>query len=97
MKNGEPAEHKLVLPKDNEVIGRVTKATGAANFMVLCSDNYERLCTIPGRLKRVFWVKEGDIVLVKPWVVQTNERGDIIWRYSIMDRDELKKRGYNIP
>ena len=46
MKDEEPAEHKIVLPKGNEVIGRVTKAAGAANFMVLCSDNYERLCTI---------------------------------------------------
>ena len=28
--------------------------------------------------------KEGDTVIVRPWVVQTDERGDIIWRYSIM-------------
>lgn len=97
MKDEAPIVHKLVLPRGNELIGRVTKAAGASNFMVLCSDNNERLCTIPGRLKRNFWVKEGDIVLVKPWIVQSNERGDIIWRYSIMDRDELKKRGYNVP
>jgi translation initiation factor 1A len=97
MKEEEPVAHKLVLPRDNELIGRVTKATGASNFMVLCSDNNERLCTIPGRLKRLFWVKEGDIVLVKPWIVQSNERGDIIWRYSLMDKEELKKRGYNVP
>ncbi len=89
--------HTLMLPRDNEIIGIVTKASGATNFLVFCSDKKERICAIPGRLKRRFWIKENDIVLVKPWVVQGNERGDIIWRYSIMDKSTLKDKGYEIP
>ncbi len=85
------------LPKENEVIGTVTKSLGASNFLVACSDGNERVCTIPGRLKRKFWIKVGDTVLIKPWVVQSDKRGDIIWRYSIMDREKLKNKGYNIP
>ncbi len=73
------------------------RGLGASNFEVLCSDDKVRVCTIPGRLKRRFWIKEGDVVIVKPWVVQSDERGDIVWRYSIMDKDTLKSRGYKIP
>jgi len=96
-KKNNQTVHRLPYPRDNEVIGRVVKAAGASNFVVMCSDNNERMCMIPGRLKRNFWIKEGDVVLVKPWVVQGNERGDIIWRYSIMDKDLLKQKGYTVP
>ena len=96
-KPGANEPHILMLPKDNEIIGVVTKASGAAKFLVFCTDKKERTCSIPGRLKRRFWIKENDIVLVKPWVVQSDERGDIIWRYSIMDKTTLKSKGYEIP
>src|SRR5689334_6248113 len=85
------------MPRPDEVVGTVRRALGASKFEVLCSDQNVRVCSIPGRLKRRFWVKEGDVVLVKPWVVQSNERGDITWRYSIMDKDKLKAKGVMIP
>ena len=92
-RRGTPVESALKLPHDNELIGKVIKIAGATKFMVRCTDGNERLCSIPGRLRRRFWIKEGDIVIVKPWVVQTNERGDIIWRYSVMDMGKLKDSG----
>ncbi|MDE1870445.1 MAG: translation initiation factor eIF-1A [Candidatus Micrarchaeota archaeon] len=85
------------MPRPDEVVGTVRRALGASKFEVQCSDQNVRVCSIPGRLKRRFWVKEGDVVLVKPWVVQSNERGDITWRYSIMDKDKLKAKGIMIP
>ena len=90
-------EHTTPMPRPDEVVGSVKKALGASKFSVLCSDENLRVCSIPGRLKRRFWVKEGDVVLVKPWVVQSNERGDITWRYSIMDKEKLKAKGVIIP
>jgi len=95
--NGQAPIHQLKLPMQGEFIGRVTKTLGASKFMVLCSDKNERVCSIPGRLRRKFWIKEGDLVIVKPWVVQSNERGDVVWRYSIMDKDLLKQKGYTVP
>lgn len=88
---------QLTLPKDNQVIGIVIKSLGATNFDVFCSDKKVRRCSIPGRLKRRFWIKENDLVLVTPWPVQGDERGDVVWRYSIMDRDLLQKKGFEIP
>ncbi|MDE1850555.1 MAG: translation initiation factor IF-1A [Candidatus Micrarchaeota archaeon] len=85
------------MPRPGEVVGTVRRALGASKFEVAGSDGNIRVCSIPGRLKRRFWVKEGDVVLVKPWVVQSNERGDIVWRYSIMDKEKLKARGILIP
>ena len=96
-KGKQPEERRITLPRDNEVVGVVVKALGASKFMVLCSDNRERICAIPGRLKRQFWIKEGDPVLVKPWVVQGDEKGDVVYRYSLMDKDTLRQRGFQIP
>jgi translation initiation factor 1A len=96
-KPSDNTPHTLALPRENEVIGVVTKVSGATNFIVFCSDKKERTCSIPGRLKRRFWIKENDIVLVKPWVVQGDQRGDIVWRYSIMDKTLLKSKGYEVP
>ncbi|MGC8675976.1 MAG: translation initiation factor eIF-1A [Candidatus Micrarchaeia archaeon] len=98
-KNNAPVEQEsaLKLPQSGEVVGVVSQALGASKFRVKCSDGFERLCSIPGRLKRRFWIKEGDIVMVKPWVVQSSERGDIVWRYSLGDKERLKASGYSLP
>lgn len=96
-RGAQPEERRIMLPKDNEVVGIVTKALGASKFSVLCSDSRERVCAIPGRLKRQFWIKEGDPVLVKPWVVQGDEKGDVVYRYSLMDKDTLKQKGFPVP
>ena len=93
----KPVEHRFVMPRQGEVLGLVERSAGASNFLVKCNDDKERTCSIPGKYRRRFWIKENDLVLVKPWVVQTDERGDIIWRYAISDRDTLKQRGFKLP
>ncbi len=92
-RRGAPVEYSTKMPKNGEVVGRVLRLVGATRFQVDCSDGNQRLCIIPGRLRRSFWIKENDVVLVRPWTVQSNERGDIVWRYSIMDINKLKAIG----
>ncbi len=91
-RRGAPVEYKLKLPEQGEVIGTVVKTAGATKFFVECSDGKQRLCSIPGRFRRRFWVKENDVVIVRPWVVQSDIRGDIVWRYSAMDISKLRER-----
>jgi len=91
-KGDESTETELRLPKNGEVIGKVTKVVGASRFQVECSDGKNRLCDIPGRFRRRFWIKENDTVLVQPWTVQSDERGDIIWKYSLMAISKLKDK-----
>ena len=92
-RRGSAPETSTKMPAPGELIGKVARIAGATKFFVRCTDSNERLCSIPGRLRRRFWIKENDIVIVRPWVVQMTERGDIIWRYSQMDAMRLKERG----
>ncbi len=92
MRTEQNVTYTLKLPMGSEVVGKVTRIAGATRFFVKCNDGKERICTIPGRLRRRFWIKVNDIVLIKPWVVQSDERGDIIWRYSMMDIGKLRAK-----
>ncbi len=84
---------KLRLPKKDEVIGVVEEKLGGAHFKVYCMDEKTRLCRIPGARKRDLWIELNRIVLVKPWEVQSDERGDIIAKYDNQGVKELIKRG----
>ncbi len=93
MRRGAPVEYRLKMPEPNQILGTVTKLVGATKFIVACQDGKERLCIIPGRLRRRFWIKENDTVIIEPWVVQSDERGNIVWRYSPFDVAKLKEKG----
>jgi translation initiation factor 1A len=90
----EEALKKMVLPSVNDVLGVASKVLGAERFLVTCQDGKERLCRIRGKMKRRAWVREGDIVLVSPWDFQSDERGDIFWRYRKNQTEWLRKKGY---
>jgi translation initiation factor 1A len=81
-------------PHGKEVLGTVVEMLGASRFRMECNDGKERVCRIPGRLKRRMYVKIGNTVLVKPWDVQADERGDIIWRYTPAQVNWLVRRGF---
>ena len=80
-------------PRGNEVLGDVIEILGASRFRVDCKDGKERICRIPGRLKRRARIKIGYVVLVKPWDIQGDERGDIIWSYKPAQVNWLIKHG----
>ncbi len=81
-------------PQGNEVIGYVEQLLGFTKFRVRCSDGKVRLCRIPGKLRRSLWVRSGNYVLVRPWEVQSDERGDIVYKYNPTQVSWLRKRGY---
>lgn len=85
---------KMTLPTENDVLGVVTKLLGFDRVKVKCQDGHERLCRIRGKMKRRVWIREGDVVLVSPWDFQSDERGDVIWRYKHSQVSWLRKKGY---
>ena len=89
----EEALRRLRLPADNEVLGIVEQMFGASRMLVKCKDSKVRLCRIPGKIKRRVWIKEGDVVIVKPWDVQSDKRGDVVWRYTKTQVDRLVRQG----
>ena len=82
------------MPKGNEIMGLVTGMMGGSRMKVACKDGKERLCRIPGRLKNKVWVRDGDVVIIVPWEIQGDKRGDIIWRYNPIQARWLKRKGY---
>ena len=84
----------MKLPEGNDVLGIVKQMLGGDRMMVSCQDGHERLCRIRGKMKRRMWIRVSDIVLVSPWDFQTDERGDVIWRYKRNQADWLRKKGF---
>lgn len=83
----------MVLPTGTDVLGIAVKLLGYDRVLVKCQDGRERLCRIRGKLKRKFWIRIGDVVLVSPWDFQYETRGDIIWRYTKGQAEQLRKMG----
>ncbi|MBN2202921.1 MAG: translation initiation factor eIF-1A [Candidatus Aenigmarchaeota archaeon] len=81
-------------PKDDEIIGIVMALLGGGRMEVSCNDGNSRVCRIPGRMRRRLWLKPGNLVLIKPWIVQADERADVIWKYSKAQALWLQRKGF---
>jgi translation initiation factor 1A len=86
-KNEEGSSRELVLPGEGQLVGVVAQLLGFNRVKVKCADGKTRICRIPGKMIKKIWLREGDLVLVAPWDFQSDQKGDIIWRY---DRNEIK-------
>ena len=85
---------RVKLPRGNEVFGVVEIRLGFGKSRVICTDGKVRICKVPGHLKRELWVRPNNIVLVKPWEIEGEKKGDVIYKYRDNQVDWLKKRGY---
>ena len=85
---------RVRIPRGREILGTVTEMLGARRFRIDCVDGKERICRIPGSFKRKMPVKIGEVVLLEPWSIQPDERGDIQWRYTPAQVGWLINRGF---
>jgi translation initiation factor 1A len=67
---------------------------GNSRMRVECEDGKTRICRVIGKMRKRVWIRLGDLVLVKPWIVEGEKKGDIIWRYTSTQANWLKKKGY---
>jgi len=79
--------------QEGEIYGRITEMLGGDRLRVDCADGNERLIRIPGKLKKKVWVRVGDIVTIIPWEVQSDQKGDLKWRYTRAQVDFLRRDG----
>ena len=91
LSEGEISE--LVYPASGEVLGVVVKLLGFDRILVKCQDGHERLCRVRGKMKRRVWIREGDIVIISPWDFQSDKRGDVVWRYTHAQAENLRRKG----
>ena len=85
---------RVKLPKGNQTIGILSQRLGGSRVRVKCLDGKTRICRIPGRLKKKLWVRENDIVLVEPWQLGGDEKGDVIFKYKKSQIQWLKNKGH---
>ncbi len=76
-----------------EMFAIVTDITGGSRMKAFCEDDKHRMVRIPGRLKKKMWCRVNDIIIIKKWTVQSDEKGDLVYRYRPTEREVLKRKG----
>lgn len=92
-KQNETQVIRVKLPKGKEIIGSIEQRLGGNRMLIKCTDGVSRNCRVPGRLKRVLWLRPNDIVIVEPWE-HDNSKGDILFKYNPASIQWLKDKGY---
>jgi translation initiation factor 1A len=94
MNSEEPVEGRVRLPKEGEVLGIVETRLGFGKSRVICADGKIRLCRVPGRLQRSLYVRQDNVVIVKPWDFEGDKKGDILYVYTENQVNWLKRNNY---
>jgi translation initiation factor 1A len=84
---------RLPLPRRprGEVFGIASQLLGAARIRVMCEDNVSRMGRITGKMKKKMWIREGDLLILRPWGFQEG-KADILFRYSRTQSQYLQRR-----
>lgn len=84
---------RLPLPRKNrgESFAIASRLLGAARIQVMCDDSISRMGRITGKMKKKMWIREGDLLVVRPWGFQEG-KADIIFRYSRTQAQYLSRR-----
>jgi translation initiation factor 1A len=84
---------RLPLPRRDrgEIFGVASQLMGAARIRVMCEDGLSRMGRITGKMKKKMWVREGDLLILRPWGFQEG-KCDILFRYSRTQAAYLARR-----
>lgn len=82
---------RLPNTRDREMFGIADQLVGGSRIKVNCEDGRARLGRIPGKMKRRMWIRNGDLLIVKPWEFQ-NDKCDILYRYFRTQAVHLSKK-----
>ena len=84
---------RLPLPRRNrgEIFGVANQLLGAARIRVMCEDSVPRMGRITGKMKKKMWIREGDLLILRPWGFQEG-KADILFRYSRTQATYLSRR-----
>ena len=87
-----PTFKKAKLPRRGEQFAVVIEMSGGSRMKALCEDGKTRMIRIGGRFKRRMWVRENDLILIKPWPVQAESKADLVHRYLPTERKWILSR-----
>ncbi|PIN98626.1 MAG: translation initiation factor eIF-1A [Candidatus Diapherotrites archaeon CG10_big_fil_rev_8_21_14_0_10_31_34] len=91
----EEAVSRIKMPKrkELEMFAVTTQLVGGDKIKALCEDGVERVCRIPGKLRKRVWIRDGDLIIVRLWDFQPI-KADVVWRYIKVQTNHLKKKGF---
>jgi len=85
---------RIRIPREPEVLGIIEMMVGGDKMRVKCDDGLMRVVRIPGRLRKKVWVRTGYLILVEPWKLQKDTRGDLAFSYTPTQASWLKRKGF---
>lgn len=85
---------RVPLPREKELLGIVDKLLGNARMYVRCVDGKTRLARVSGGKKRQLYIKQGDLVVIKPWEYEEGTKCDIVYKYRKVQVEWLRNKGY---
>lgn len=91
---GEIPEYiRVRLPnrKEGELFGVADQLLGASRIRIMCADGKSRMGRIPGKIKKRMWIREGDLLILKPWEFQ-DDKADILYRYTKTQSSYLSRK-----
>ena len=87
-KHEEP-QMRVRLPRGKEMFAVVEQRLGYNKMYVRCQDNRVRIARVPGKYARRLWIREGDLVIIKPWDIQSEKKCDVVYRFTGAQKEWL--------
>lgn len=89
----QPEYLRVRLPRQNqgELFGISDQLLGASRIRVMCADGKSRMGRIPGKIKKRMWIREGDLLILRPWEFQ-DDKADILYRYTRTQATYLSRK-----
>ena len=75
-----------------EIFALAEQLLGGSKIKIVCEDQKGRLGRIPGKIRKRMWIREGDLLIVRPWEFQS-EKADIVYRYTGTQSKYLSRMG----
>ncbi len=82
---------KLPRRKEGKIFAIADQLLGASRIKVMCADGKSRMGRIPGKIRKRMWIREGDLLIVRPWEFQ-DTKADIKYRYTKTQSSYLKRK-----
>ncbi|MEA2053675.1 MAG: translation initiation factor eIF-1A [Candidatus Thermoplasmatota archaeon] len=97
MEDDENEYVRIRLPRQSngEMFAVADQLMGGSRVKVICEDGKSRMGRIRGRIKKRKWIRNGNLLIVRPWDFQ-EDKADILYRYTPTQAANLARR-HKIP
>ena len=90
-KQSFPIIRRARTPKGGQLYAVVREMSGGSRMLAMCEDGNMRMIRIGGKFKKRMWCRVQDLIIVQPWVVQSEAKADLIYRYLPAERNWLAR------